>query len=155
MGRLGNLGKPGKCGICKLAWCINVGSSPVATPVIDCNLLCYNRIYILRVRSSQVTTLHGDGNDCTAFDNYYTAFVVDCTALGRVVLPNGTARHFVTRAAPSPRALRGSWFIVPRSITFLCTFGDRATRKTMSMNVCAAKIMERWWLREGNSTHSE
>ena len=27
--------------------------------------------------------------------------------LGRVVLPKGTARHFVTRAAPSPRALRG------------------------------------------------
>ena len=54
------------------------------------------------MRSSQVTTLHGGGNDCTA--------------LGRVVLPNGTARHFVTRAAPSPRALRGSWFIVPLSL---------------------------------------
>ena len=32
--------------------------------------------------------------------------------LGRVVLPDGTARHFVTRAAPSPRALRGCMVLI-------------------------------------------
>ena len=34
-------------------------------------------------------------------------FKIRVLKLGRVVLPKGTARHFVTRAAPSPRALRG------------------------------------------------
>ena len=58
----------------------------------------------------------------------YTVFVVDCTALGRVVLPDGTARHFVTRAAPSPRALRGS-------LTYCVLSCDKSNRETMSMNV--------------------
>ena len=66
-GKGGKGGKYGNSRICRAGWCIVVGTPPVATAVIDCNLLCYNRIYILRVRSSQVTTLHGDGNDCTAF----------------------------------------------------------------------------------------
>ena len=86
LGRVILLGKPGKVG--------NVGR--VGKPGNRGNfrkMLIYN-IVVFR--------------DCTAFVHYCTAFVVYCTALGRVVLPDGTARYFVTRAAPSPRALRGS-----------------------------------------------
>ena len=39
-------------------------------------------------------------------------FKIRVLKLGRVVLPKGTARHFVTRAAPSPRALRGCMVLI-------------------------------------------
>ena len=82
-GNVGRVGKPGKVG--KVGKVGNRGNFH--------KMLIYN-IVVFR--------------DCTAFVHYCTAFVVYCTALGRVVLPDGTARYFMTRAAPSPRALRGS-----------------------------------------------